>query len=339
MVPKRQLPFSGEIMRLLSGWRGWPAASWEDSKMQSLVPPVHNPTPVEILEAEIRKACGAFDLEPMARAGIVAGDVSTRRMGFFDTAIVALDARYVQRSARSIRQDPGEHLFLLIQDEGNCRVEQGEQAACLAPGDMFLVDSVRPSSFVYDGAHSSQVSIHMPRDEMRHRFGEICTNGIAILRDDPLWLAMRAVITKLLAEPAATPQLSEALLCLMGAYFQGVETRLVRPSETLLSRALALIDRHCADPTFGPSELARRLNVSERMLQRHFQPLGEAPGHRLLNRRLELAHTRLAAPRAVQPATGIATVAFDAGFNDLSYFYREFRKKYGATPGAVSRCH
>jgi AraC family transcriptional activator of tynA and feaB len=308
--------------------------------MQSLVTSVHNPLPVEILEAEIRKACGSFDLEPMARAGIVAGDVATRRMGFFDTAIVALDARYVQRSARSIRQDPGEHLFLLIQDEGHCRVEQGERSACLAPGDMFLVDSVRPSSFIYDGAPSNQVSLHMPRDEMLHRFGAACTNGVAISRNDPLWLAMRAVITKLLAEPAATPQLSEAFLCLMGAYLQGVETReTARPSETLLSRALAMIDRHCADPTFGPSELARRLNVSERMLQRHFQPLGETPGHRLLNRRLELAHTRLATPRPAHPASGIATVAFDAGFNDLSYFYREFRKKYGATPGAVSRCH
>jgi AraC-like DNA-binding protein len=74
------------------------------------------------------------------------------------------------------------------------------------------------------------------------------------------------------------------------------------------------------------------------MLQRHFRPLGETPGHRLLNRRLELAHARLTARRE-QPSEGVTAVAFDCGFNDLSYFYREFRKKYGATPGAVARCH
>ena len=39
------------------------------------------------------------------------------------------------------------------------------------------------------------------------------------------------------------------------------------------------------------------------------------------------------------PAEGVTAVAFDCGFNDLSYFYREFRKKYGTTPGAVARCH
>lgn len=307
--------------------------------MQSLMTPTHRPMAVELLQAEIRKTCGAFDLEPMTRAGVMAGDVATRRVGFFDTAIVALDARHVQRGARAIRQDPGEHLFLLIQDEGHCRVEQGERSTDLAIGDMFLVDSVKPSSFVYDGARSNQISIHMPREEMLHRFGQACTGGVAISRNDPLWLAMRAVIAKLLEEPSVAQQLSEAFLCLLGAYLRGnKKDGDVRSTETLLSRALTMIDRHCADPDFGASELARRLNVSERMLQRHFQPLGETPRHRLLNRRLDLARTRLATPRDAQP-NGIATIAYDVGFNDLSYFYREFRKKYGVTPGAIARCH
>lgn len=307
--------------------------------MQPLMTPVHRQMAVETLQAEIRKTCGAFDLEPMARVGMVAGDVATRRVGFFDTAVVALDARHVQRGARSIRQDPGEHLFLLIQDEGHCRVEQGERSTNLTVGDMFLVDSVRPSSFIYDGARSNQISIHMPREEMLHRFGGACTGGVAIGQSDPLWLAIRAVITKLLEGPSVTQQLSEALLCLLGAYFNGLENGgAVRSTETLLSRALAMIDRRCADPDFGAGELARLLNVSERMLQRHFQPLGETPRHRLLNRRLDLAKTRLANPRTARP-TGIAAIAYDAGFNDLSYFYREFRKKYGVTPGAIAGCH
>ncbi|WP_028745757.1 helix-turn-helix domain-containing protein [Rhizobium mesoamericanum] len=308
--------------------------------MQSLVTPVHKPMAVELLQEEIRKVCGAFDVEPMTRSDVMAGDVATRRMGLFDTAIVALDARHVQRGVKSIRQDPGEHLFLLIQDEGHCRVEQGEHSARLAPGDMFLVDSVRPSSFVYDGERSSQLSVHMPRGEMLHRFGKTCTDGVAISRDDPLWLAMRAVITKMLKEPGVSTQLGEAMLSLLGAYLHSIKTgEAAGIGETLLSRALAMIDRYRGDPTFGPGELARRLNVSERMLQRHFRPLGETPGHRLLNRRLELAHTALTQPRPAKPTEGIAAVAYDSGFNDLSYFYREFRKKYGSAPGVVARRH
>ncbi len=309
--------------------------------MQSLVAPVHTPVPVEVLEAEIRRVCGAFSLEPTLSSGIVAGDVATRRMGLFETAIVGLDAsKHVERGVKAIRQDPGEHFFLLIQDAGRCRVEQNGLVADLAPGDMFLVDSVRPSRFFYGGVRSSQVSIHLPRQEMVHRFGDACTGGVSISRSDPLWLAMRAVMTKMLDGPAAQPQLGEAFLCLMGAYFQSArETGTRRAPASLLSRALALIDRYAADPAFGPRELASRLNVSERMLQRHFRALGETPGHRLLNRRLDIAHSRLCARTADMAGDGIAAIAYDAGFNDLSYFYREFRKKYGMTPGAAARCH
>ncbi|WP_267555089.1 helix-turn-helix domain-containing protein [Rhizobium rhizogenes] len=306
--------------------------------MQSLLTPVHTPVPVEVLEAEIRRICGAFTLEPTLSSGIVAGDVATRRMGLFETAIVALDdSEHVERSVKAIRRDPGEHFFLLIQDAGHCRVEQNGRITDLDPGDMLLVDSVRPSRFSYGGVRSSQVSIHLPRDEMVHRFGNGCAGGVSISRSDPLWLAMRAVVTKMLDSSASQPQLGEAFLCLMGAYLQSL--RSAAAPETLLSRALALIDRHRADPAFGPRELATRLNVSERMLQRHFQVLGETPGHRLLNRRLEIAHDRLSVRKAEVAGDGIAAIAYDAGFNDLSYFYREFRKKYGVTPGAVARCH
>ena len=307
--------------------------------MQSLITPGHKPVQVEILEAEIRRVCGSFDLEPMGRSGVVNGDVATRRVGLFDTAIVALDASEVARSPRSIRQDPGEHFFLLVQDAGQCRVEQGDQVAELSVGDMFLVDSVKPSTFLYRGERSNQVSLHLPREEVVHRFGSLCNGGLSISRDDPLWLAMRAVIAKMLAEEGAQAHLGEAFLSLVGAYLHSTRVTGVAPTETLLSRALAMIDRHRADPTFGPRDLASRLNVSERMLQRHFRSLGETPGHRLLSRRLELAHARLSARKGAQPAEGITAVAFDCGFNDLSYFYREFRKKYGVTPGAVARCH
>ena len=306
--------------------------------MQSLMTPGHKTVPVEVLEAEIRRVCGSFNLEPMQRTGVVNGDVTTRRVGPFDTAIVALDASEVARSPRSIRQDPGEYFFLLVQDAGQCRVEQGDHVAELSPGDMFLVDSVKPSTFLYRGERSNQVSLHIPREEMLHRFGNACAGGLSISRDDPLWVAMRAVIAKMLMEEGAQAQLGEAFLCLMGAYLHSARSA-GAPAETLLSRALAMIDRHRADPTFGPRDLAGRLNVSERMLQRHFRPLGETPGHRLLNRRLELAHARLSARKGEQLVEGVTAIVFDCGFNDLSYFYREFRKKYGMTPGAVARCH
>jgi AraC-like DNA-binding protein len=53
----------------------------------------------------------------------------------------------------------------------------------------------------------------------------------------------------------------------------------------------------------------------------------------LLAQRLARAHRMLTDPR--RAAEKISTIAFDAGFGDLSYFNRVFRRQYGETPSAA----
>lgn len=253
--------------------------------------------PVETIEAELRSVCGDFSVRPrQAARGLVNGHVAERQLGGVTTAVVALDAASVVRDARAVRAAPGEHLFLLLQDAGTSRVVQRDASVELAPGDMYLVDSAHPSEFFYPGA-STQISLHLPRRAMVERFGSICTGGAAILRDDPLLVAMRAVVAKMLDEAqAANARLGEGFLGLLGAYFHCLEAQASsaeRAANAVLSRALALIERHAADPAFGPTALAERLNVSERTLQRHFQTLGETPRRRILLARLEAARRRL----------------------------------------------
>jgi AraC-like DNA-binding protein len=45
------------------------------------------------------------------------------------------------------------------------------------------------------------------------------------------------------------------------------------------------------------------------------------------------AHRMLGDPR--QAGGKISSIALDAGFGDLSYFYRVFRRHYGASPSDV----
>lgn len=312
-----------------------------DAQPRPLMTPVYACKPVETMQDELRSVCGRFSIEPrQCASGVVSGEVRRRRFGGVDTAVVALDAERVVRDVRAIREEPGDHLFLLIQDAGHSRIVQGGRTAELAPGDMYLVDSVLPSEFVYPGC-STQVSLHLPRQEMLGRFGSVCTGGAVIGRDDPLLFAMRAVVVKMATEQAATNlRLGEAFLGLLGAYFHGLEAQVSiaeRTANAVLTRALGLIDRNARDPEFGPATLADRLNVSERTLQRHFQALGETASRRILAVRLETAHTRLLGIRVASSAAKVATIAFESGFNDLSYFYREFRAKYGVPPGAVTR--
>jgi AraC-like DNA-binding protein len=53
----------------------------------------------------------------------------------------------------------------------------------------------------------------------------------------------------------------------------------------------------------------------------------------VLSCRLEFAHRLLTDPRLV--GRPITSIAFDAGFSDLSHFNRLFRGRYNATPTEV----
>ncbi len=296
-------------------------------------PPVVQP--VEALRARIINVCGDFALEPRALRGRLPdemrGGVQARRLGRFDTACVTLDARTVQRDRGAIRRDPGEHMFLLVQEQGEAWIEQAGQITHLTPGEMCLVDSARPSRFVYGAETSHQLSLHLPRDEMVHRFNADRAAGFAVFRDDPLWLPMRAVIGRMVeADPVEGPGLGEALLGLMGAWMAARAAG--DRGNGLITRAMSRIDARAADPDFGPGQLADDLGVSERVLQRHFHAIGQTPGRAIVEARLTRAMARLRAGH--QPITA---VAFGCGFNDLSYFYREFRRRFGQAPGAVQR--
>jgi AraC-like DNA-binding protein len=78
------------------------------------------------------------------------------------------------------------------------------------------------------------------------------------------------------------------------------------------------------------ASVAAHLGVTPRYLQRIFETEGTTFSSFLLNQRLSSVHRMLSEPQYKQQAVG--TLAYDAGFNDLSYFNRCFRKLYGLTP-------
>jgi AraC-like DNA-binding protein len=75
---------------------------------------------------------------------------------------------------------------------------------------------------------------------------------------------------------------------------------------------------------------ARHACVSPKQVQRLFQQTSATFSEFVLEQRLLLAYRRLSAPGARWEK--ISAVALDAGFGDLSYFNRSFRKRFGVTP-------
>ena len=82
-----------------------------------------------------------------------------------------------------------------------------------------------------------------------------------------------------------------------------------------------------------PVGIATRHGITPRYVQALFADEGATFSQFLLDERLARVHRMLRSP--LHPARRTSDIAFDAGFGDLSYFNRAFRRRYGATPSDV----
>jgi len=92
----------------------------------------------------------------------------------------------------------------------------------------------------------------------------------------------------------------------------------------------AQVTANLRDAGLSIASIAVRNNLSSKQVQRSFEQTGITFAEFVLEQRLLLARSLLGNPRARQQK--IATVAYTAGFGDLSYFNRAFRRRFGMTP-------
>ena len=83
----------------------------------------------------------------------------------------------------------------------------------------------------------------------------------------------------------------------------------------------------------SPGDIAKRQKVSDSYIRKLFGSEGTSFSEYVLTRRLIRAHRMLTVRGRDQG--GIASIAYDAGFGDLSYFNRSFKRRYGATPSEL----
>ena len=92
---------------------------------------------------------------------------------------------------------------------------------------------------------------------------------------------------------------------------------------------LAKLNRH----DLSLAGLAARHGVTPRHVQTLFESDGTTFSRFLLDQRLARAHDMLSNPLLAERT--ISTIAYEAGFGDLSHFNRAFRRRYGVTPSDV----
>jgi AraC-like DNA-binding protein len=98
-----------------------------------------------------------------------------------------------------------------------------------------------------------------------------------------------------------------------------------------LQAVLMILERRFTEPDFSAQKLAAAAGLSERYVNELLYEAGASFTMRLLELRLRKAADLLARPAGRR----ISDIAFDCGFNDLSYFNRCFRRRFGLTPTAA----
>ncbi|MGO9359937.1 MAG: helix-turn-helix domain-containing protein [Xanthobacteraceae bacterium] len=289
-------------------------------------------------ESRLRSVCGRFQPRPVDGAISVAGDVALQAASGFEIARVSNDLSTVHRDQNDIRLDFGENLFLLIQLEGCCGVEQYGRQSVIGPGDCVLLDSSTPLVIYFEGRFSDHLSVHLPRQLLlseQHTDLEIARRLGA---EDPMSAVLRSLVAKLVqtnADSAKAPSLRQLLFQATRQSFArdtDAPQALADSSDGRLDAAQLLIDRHLTEDYLSLEWLARRLGVSSRTLQMDFNRVGSTVTGLIRTRRLLLARDRLVEMRHSAREATISQVAYAAGFNDISYFNRSFKEAFQQSP-------
>jgi AraC-like DNA-binding protein len=98
--------------------------------------------------------------------------------------------------------------------------------------------------------------------------------------------------------------------------------------EQLLQRAVSAVENNISDPDFDTTTMAKEVGVSRMLLHTKLKALtGLSTGEFIRTLRLKRAAQLLQ-----QGSGNVTEVAYDVGFQSLSYFAKAFRKQFGQSP-------
>lgn len=295
--------------------------------------------PAEQFTHELSAVCGSYTFDLGAKRKEVWGGVKRIRHDDWDIALVATDMKSAVKSHANIKRDQSDDVFLILQQSGRSHMTQNGHDVQLNAGDLMLIDSTSPSEFIFSGEPSMQMSLHLPRHQLTQRFGHEIMGGAALRADNLTSRAIHAIFGQMCADdisPDKARLQREVLYGLLGIFF--METGGVKPPEAqtadmmICARAEAVLARHFRDPNLSGDRIAHELGVSLRRLQRAFNASGDTLTQVLMTKRLNYAQNLLISPVRGQNLRTVTAIAFEAGFSDISYFNRSFRKAFGCSP-------
>ncbi|UFZ03669.1 AraC family transcriptional regulator [Bradyrhizobium ontarionense] len=206
----------------------------------------------------------------------------------------------------------------------------------LRPGAMVLLKLDEPFFSADGSSHKRFVNVHLPMVTLRSMVPDVDDLvGRELEPGGALSLAMdygELLLARPSAADEAGPAIAQHLLDLaaLGLGARGdlmLKARRGGLRSVRLTAVLAILNTRFSEPDFSAQKLAAAAGLSERYVNDLLHEAGAGFSARLNELRLRKAMDLLAGG-----GRRISDIAFACGFNDLSYFNRCFRRRFGLTP-------
>ncbi|OHZ37165.1 hypothetical protein BBL07_14725 [Agrobacterium vitis] len=242
----------------------------------------------------------------------------------------------IARTTSGIRRDTNAYCFLNLQVAGTCRIRQGNRDAITMPGEFTIVDSSEPFLLDYTSDTWEQYAFKIPKhmfdSHVGHEFvartvtdrtpiGKVVVDFLASIARNPENLRHSSInMTKTIIDLVA--------MSLRASTPERDDDRRRTFRSPLRQSVLRYVELNFADPEISPAKVAAHFGISTRYLHKLLEEHGETLGQIILAKRLD----RCASELRKGTCLTISEAAFRWGFNDMSYFSRAFRRRFGVAP-------
>ncbi|MBR1208876.1 MULTISPECIES: helix-turn-helix domain-containing protein [unclassified Bradyrhizobium] len=254
-----------------------------------------------------------------------------------------LTAGYTSIRREGVRQE-GDHLYLCMTLHGTTVGSRRGREMMLSDGDAVLMTNEEATWTMTSPSSVKIAGIRLPRSAIAQLVPKLenitmrrlarDTSGLSLLRKYLDVVADDEALAAPASQRLIISHFHDLVALALGA---SSDARAVAADRTLGAVRLAAIKADIVanldDGTLNATMVATRNRVSVRYLHKLFENEGITYSEFVVGQRLARAYHDLRSP--LHSRRAISTIAFDLGFNDLSYFNRAFRRRYNATPSDI----